>query len=801
MADPGIVTGPEIPDGLRDYNRLIQGGYSSTEANAWKQQTTQKLLDGGFKPDEIGKYWGENTGPPASLQPDRVDWAPKQANESFGERALQNIEEPFESMTWQGAAKVAKNFLKNIQEAGKQINSPAAMASPLGAAVAAIQGAIGKTMDEINSPDLNDIRTVLTTPIPEAAVAMPLRHGIVESYRNGEIQQAHQAVDHLLAPAAEAGAQSQIAGVGPQIAQHIPDTINFKQAAHDMVYAPLVGSDTTQRIEKNLQDVYSQVGMTPWHADAIAHNDPVVRDELVGQDLNGDPVTPKIKTMAPKEPNPIDQETQDKLKRIGEMGRQRGAENAGMTGVEGSPVSTFTELAKPKFNSGKDLLPLIETTENTAGYVRAHGGTIDDTVSYAGAIGKYQIMPGTARQYGFDPARLKEPAYNAHVAETILDDLSDRYRLKDGSVDVDAVLVAYNAGPGRANKWLASGRDLARLPDQTVQYLDRAAKSSGYEGTAGREIDEMEHGGAGGAGNPPPPPPPTGGEGGEPPQLPGPKPVKYSEDVIDSMINDHIGEPPTKPSDWGIGKLYRQMVNELAPFESVDKKLEDMGLLDRTTDVSVTDMFRQTYASDGRFKYFLKKGTLDPVTLTETSPVSFEKVLEAAKKGSGTVEQFRNYLIARRAQELQSRDIETPFEKLGDNVIQQKVDYGKQKFGEAEDLLRQWNDATLAYGKDSKLFNDKQVAAMKQSNQNYIRFARVMDVPLLERGPSARNWRVRNPVDAIEGSDRQILDPILATIENKKYLIRMAPWAPSSARPSRTRSPDKSCWSNSANWA
>jgi hypothetical protein len=101
--------------------------------------------------------------------------------------------------------------------------------------------------------------------------------------------------------------------------------------------------------------------------------------------------------------------------------------------------------------------------------VRQLEGSGDKAVSPAGAIGRYQIMPGTARQYGFDPARLIDPGYNATVAGAVLGDLQKRYR-----GDLDAMLVAYNAGPGRADKWLAGGRHLTGLPLETQKYLAHA---------------------------------------------------------------------------------------------------------------------------------------------------------------------------------------------------------------------------------------------------------------------------------------------------------------------------------------
>jgi hypothetical protein len=109
------------------------------------------------------------------------------------------------------------------------------------------------------------------------------------------------------------------------------------------------------------------------------------------------------------------------------------------------------------------------------GMVRRLEGSGDNAVSPAGAIGRYQITPDTARTYDFDPRRLFEPAYNEQAARVILSDLARRY-----GGNVDEVLAAYNAGPGRANRFRAAGDNPAVLPAETQGYLDRAHKMQGY---------------------------------------------------------------------------------------------------------------------------------------------------------------------------------------------------------------------------------------------------------------------------------------------------------------------------------
>ncbi|MCP1550717.1 MULTISPECIES: phage tail length tape measure family protein [Methylorubrum] len=85
-------------------------------------------------------------------------------------------------------------------------------------------------------------------------------------------------------------------------------------------------------------------------------------------------------------------------------------------------------------------------------------------VSRAGAQGIAQFMPGTARQYGLnDPF---DPAASIDAQGRLMRDLLQRYNGNE-----TAALVAYNAGPRRADRFLASGSDVSTLPDETRGYV------------------------------------------------------------------------------------------------------------------------------------------------------------------------------------------------------------------------------------------------------------------------------------------------------------------------------------------
>jgi hypothetical protein len=97
-------------------------------------------------------------------------------------------------------------------------------------------------------------------------------------------------------------------------------------------------------------------------------------------------------------------------------------------------------------------------------------------LSPKGAIGLMQVMPATWDElrakhgFGEDPW---QPCDNIHAGTAYLREMHDRYGA------IDAVLAAYNAGSGRYDEHLASGR---ALPAETVDYVAKIAPM--IDGTA-----------------------------------------------------------------------------------------------------------------------------------------------------------------------------------------------------------------------------------------------------------------------------------------------------------------------------
>ena len=139
--------------------------------------------------------------------------------------------------------------------------------------------------------------------------------------------------------------------------------------------------------------------------------------------------------------------------------------------------------------------------------------------SKAGALGVMQLMPKTAKSLGVDPLN---PEENIRGGVAYLKQMMDQFN------DPILALAAYNAGPGRVNQVLRSGKGIEALPRETQNYIRMA----------GGGIVAFRDGGLGAE---------FGGEGG---MAPSGTPRQFDEEqefVIDPMTGQKMFSGYTRP--------------------------------------------------------------------------------------------------------------------------------------------------------------------------------------------------------------------------------------------------------------
>ncbi len=131
-------------------------------------------------------------------------------------------------------------------------------------------------------------------------------------------------------------------------------------------------------------------------------------------------------------------------------------------------------------------------------------------VSPAGATGLMQVMPSTAMSPGFGLPNifeyakskgltvssatvenatelLKDPKLGSEYGRLVFDAMLKRY-----DNNVVSALVAYNWGPGNADKWIANGSDTEKLPAETKKYVPNVLNRAGFTGeTIGESKDSI----------------------------------------------------------------------------------------------------------------------------------------------------------------------------------------------------------------------------------------------------------------------------------------------------------------------
>jgi hypothetical protein len=121
-----------------------------------------------------------------------------------------------------------------------------------------------------------------------------------------------------------------------------------------------------------------------------------------------------------------------------------------------------------------------------------------NAVSGKGAVGLMQVMPGTAREIAQKlgdaqfPAGENDTAVSAYLTNPYVNKRYGEFYLKEqlrafaNTRDpLETALVAYNAGPGVAQKWVESGYDDKLLPKETRDYkanIMASIKSSPVKG-------------------------------------------------------------------------------------------------------------------------------------------------------------------------------------------------------------------------------------------------------------------------------------------------------------------------------
>lgn len=246
--------------------------------------------------------------------------------------------------------------------------------------------------------------------------------------------------------------------------------------------------------------------------------------------------------------------------------------------------------------------------------------------------------------------------------------------------------------------------------------------------------------------------------------LPDPKintELSDSRAKIRAFIGKQLKVPGKKPT---YAEFYKDFVDELDPIYQATKEMEKAGLV-LFAEQNPYILSRMVPDAKAKAKHAFEKGTLDFNT-REVNGKSLREILESVDN----IDNFVDYLVSKRVVEKADQGFKTGADV---NAARDLVKTDKAKYDKQAKEFVEFNNRVLEYVKDSGILSEKDLVAIKKANTDYISFRRIINnsETTEKSGVSANK---SSNLKKFKGSDRQIQDPILSTLENVQDMYRIA---------------------------
>ena len=235
-------------------------------------------------------------------------------------------------------------------------------------------------------------------------------------------------------------------------------------------------------------------------------------------------------------------------------------------------------------------------------------------------------------------------------------------------------------------------------------------------------------------------------------------------------------------------EIVRLMVDKLHPLRLLVNRYEKAGGKFDGIDPYVSQRIQP--GNKGVGYSFIEHGVLDFTSRKRVSE-PFKNILEDLKKinpekdfisidAKGKrkslnkedqgIEEFGTYLVAKRAVELEKRNIETGV-NLKSSI--KTVELLEPKYKALAERVYEYNNKVLKYLLDGDLINEKTYEAMLDANKNYVPFHRVMEENI-SLSDAQVGKGISNPLRKIKGSGLKIENPLDTIYLNTFHLTNIA---------------------------
>lgn len=209
--------------------------------------------------------------------------------------------------------------------------------------------------------------------------------------------------------------------------------------------------------------------------------------------------------------------------------------------------------------------------------------------------------------------------------------------------------------------------------------------------------------------------------------------------------------------------LYTNFVDRLYPLKKATDILAEGKEL--PADMNPYTLARTFSGAKGKATHFIERS---PFTYGTWENVG--KPLAETLRAVDNLDEFRAFLVSRRGLELESRGIKSGIRPEAMRATAERLG---EKYEPLARELDEYQNHVVNYLVDSGMLSAETAAAMREMNQNYVPFFRVMENTGGFLG-SGKSLTGRNPIRRIKGSGRDIIDPLESIIKNTYAMIEAA---------------------------
>ena len=668
-----------------------------------------------------------------------------------------------------------------------------------------------------------------------AALAVPtvLREALLDGYRNGSIKDP---IDYLqrtariyfeAAKQGAVGASAATAGslakpgidrlakeiiaftvVGQGVEGNIPTARDFVETA--AVIGGLKGAiklsvkgvniedarrlgNQQQRIQTKLENIYAKTGKQPQQLVADSFENPTIMEDLLSKNVD----IPRA--YRSQDPNPARHPETLHVQTDGPVGKAKGKGTIVDGRLPPDVVEAFESLGEQQRGTPEMAMTTYQgVNPGMQGYLMEHAGDLTHRMShmakhgYDGRIEVGEKVPKLLRNLK------RESLRDSEGGDTVEASLRVNAETRGGDAEVlakeeSAARSKYVAAHKKLpvyNEAQYSAREAAiaigeRRYEDAEFHLGALNKIVGDAGYAER-VFEYERDGRGGLvqwlppeitkvetakpvesseGKTPPPPTPTPETRGPPPPEP-PKPfdLKSAEGrILDKLSVGTIGGGLDVALT--MHKIYEEAFDSLHPLNRLVKLLADNKELPAGADplkLARTNL-GSAMKANGHFQIEQRS------FFGEVVGPSLNEILKPLGNRRQKISEFRAYIAARRANELHQRGITSGLEKK-DALAVEKA--GHKEFGGMFEKVLTYQNNLLQHLIDVELLSVETGKKIRAANADYVPWYRVMDETIPQH--LGRGLKARQPVKKIEGSERDIIDPLESIVKNTYAFVQLA---------------------------